>query len=520
MLRLNLVYKILAVAVISLLFLFLFSSFVPLNTDEFIYYHALSSHYYPLNMLNTFRDSGTAYDLAPFSNVFLPLRSYAYVGSFPCVLYYPLFRLWPSPYSARFLGLMMLALQAFFIYKLFKADFLISFVFLLSFMPYAFQHVADTGPVSFQITSVFIICYLARAWMLALGKGAAWSLRYPFSIAVILGLGMWTKPVYLAMLPGIFILVLYFVISERRVFTLPRRLKTFITHISISLIALGVPVLLFLNSSNRSGRRCYELIVARFSEAGAFNINILARRVLNLAKYLFNPLLSAHRMLKTSSGATIAGTLLVTVIIALLYFGVRGLRLKRMKYGFPILGAGLFLLTFFLIAAWPRSWAMHHVILSFPFLVLALAYILPQLRKSRLILGLFITFVAINAWLYFGLTGLKYRMHDHPSKQAINELLNKKYADNYVFIVIDWGMYDLKSLYGDKDQCVLYIEPFDTMEEARGVKKILKKTKRKAMFVGRARSVSDLSLIKSAFPGLRRLDVDFDTGDWRIWYQP
>ena len=133
------------VIAISLGFLFIFSAHVPFSMDEFIQYHALSCLYYPSNNLNTFRESCSVHSLAVFSDCYWPLRSFDYVGSLPGLIYFPLFYLWPSLYSARFLGLLFLMLQAFCLNRIFKVHFLVAFIGLLTFMPYAFQHVVDTG---------------------------------------------------------------------------------------------------------------------------------------------------------------------------------------------------------------------------------------------------------------------------------------------------------------------------------------------------------------------------------------
>ena len=126
--------------------------------------------------------------------------------------------------------------------------------------------------------------------------------------------------------------------------------------------------------------------------------------------------------------------------------------------------------------------------------------------------------IIINFSLYSDLSGLKYQDYEQPSKLEINNLVNKKFSGPYVFIVIDGGMYDLKALYGEKNQCVLYMEQLRKDEQIAQIKKILDKTQRKAVFIGRSDTVSDLQLIKREFPGLVQLKTNFDTGKWFVWY--
>ncbi len=185
---------------------------------------------------------------------------------------------------------------------------------------------------------------------------------------------------------------------------------------------------------------------------------------------------------------------------------------KKIKYRFIILNMLLFF-TFFFISIHPRPWGMHHVVLSFPFLVLALFYIYSKLNKNKLISILLIAFLIINFNLYYSLTKLKPQQYANPSILKINKQLNEQYTDQYVFTVIDWGMYYIKALYGKKNQCVLYTEPFNRMDQAIAVKQIPKELERRALFVARTDSISYLSLIKQNFPDIIELQTNFDTGE-------
>jgi hypothetical protein len=108
---------------------------------------------------------------------------------------------------------------------------------------------------------------------------------------------------------------------------------------------------------------------------------------------------------------------------------------------------------------------------------------------------------------------------NHPAKAKLNELLNKKYSNKYVFVVIDWGMYYMKALYGPRQQCVLYMEPLNSGDQIVKLKEILYKTKRKALFISLVNSESNLALIRTSFPSLAELRTDFDTGKWKVLYE-
>lgn len=512
----KLILEILVIVIFSLSFLFLFACYVPFNMDTFGQYHALMCAHYPLNKLNKFTEGCGSYDLAPIANYYLPLRSYSYLGSFPCVLYYPLFRLWPSPYSARLLGFIILAIQAFFIRKLFKIDLLVSFLILLSCMPYAFQHIVDFGAVCFQTTSVFFICYLGEKWALSLKNNATYSWIYPFFAGITIFIGIWTKLSYFVVLPGSIVLFFYYLIAQREISTsLCRvRYKEFVKGVLILFSVAATPTFILFNSFSIEHQK-YYVFLAKSASKLHLTLNW------GLTKYFFNPLLTADRIFEIADDKiTISGLLLAIIILGLLFFGIRQLWIKKIKYGFAVLNILLFLLAFFFIAMHPKSLRMHHVVLSLPFLILALCYICSKLNKNRLIFVLLVVFCIVNLNLYRTLTKLKPQEENHPSLLRINQLLNKQYANQYVFVVIDWGMYYIKALYGEKNQCVLYIRPFNRSQQVAAVKKILNKLKRKALFIGRVDSHSSLSLIKQHFPDIIELQTNFDTGHWRIWYEP
>lgn len=494
----------------ALLLLLFFAKYVPLNMDEFCHYHALACQYYPLNKLNTFREACNAYDLAPLPNLYLPLRSYSYEGIVQCLLYYPLFLLWHSPFSARFLGLIMLGLQAFLLNKLFRTNILISFVFLLSYMPYAFQHIVDTGPVTFQTTSVFLIYYLSKQWITFLKEDKKHSWLYPLSIGAVIFLGIWSKLVYFAMLPALLLMVLY------PLFYLPSKLKVLIRDLLVLAAAALIPSFLLLNAVDRYGLK-YSLTLHASKNLSISDLS----KIQELFRYFSNPLMSAHRIFKFDGAppVTAEGILLIFIAVVFAAWGIALLRLRKIKTSFFILNLICFLMTFFLISRSQSAWAMHHVVLSMPFLVIAFFYLFSKVDDHKFKVLFAIFFIAANLSLYQQLTRLQYNEPDHPSKYQLNELLNKDFSDKYVFIVIDWGMYYIKSLYGKKDQCVLYIEPLNDQEEIREIKEILNKTKRKALFIGKADSESDLELIKRNFPSLLALNAPSGAGAWQVLYE-
>jgi len=516
-LKSSLIFKTLAVFVVLILAFAFFSSRVPFNSCEFIPYSALSLHFSPLNSLqrNAFSDM---YYLAPFSNIFLPLRTYYHMGLVHSALYFPLFALWPSPYSARLVGLAMLILQAFLVYKIFKLDFLASFLLLLFFMPYAFQNIADTGPVSFQLTSIFFIFYLTQKWMASLEKNEKRGWAYPLAIGIVIFLGIWAKLAYFFVLPAVSCLVFYQIAVSRKIFAFFPKPKILIRHLAILLAAAAIPSFVLLNSKQLDSHKYFELITGS-EKLNPFDIATWLGQAKLMARFLVYPLKAAHLIFDTNVNVRPEGFLWCSALAALFITGIVILRKRKEQLGFIIVNVFLFLLTFFLMTLSRRAWAMHHVVLAYPFLLLAFFSIYSKLSGGKIIRTLAIAFVAVNIGLYAHLTRLSHHDFASPAMVKINAVVNKRFADRYVCVVLEGYVYDMKVLYGNKNQCVLFLEPRFKDSEIENLKGIMARLDRKALFVDVAGSESSLPRLKKDFPGLIRLETDFGQGMWQIWYE-
>src|SRR3990167_3854313 len=126
-------------ALICIVIAVVFSRYVPINMDEFVQYHPLLCHFYPLNTLNIYREPCGLYDLDLLgTGLVLPLRAFGYTGSIVSVLYTPLFLLWRDVESARLFGCLLLTVQAFCLAKIFRCKMWIAFAGISAFFPYAF----------------------------------------------------------------------------------------------------------------------------------------------------------------------------------------------------------------------------------------------------------------------------------------------------------------------------------------------------------------------------------------------
>ncbi|MDP2652616.1 MAG: hypothetical protein Q8Q08_01135 [Candidatus Omnitrophota bacterium] len=510
---------VLAAVFIVFCFLFIFCHYVHFNMDEFLQYHALACHYYPHNQLNVFRESCREYELAIVPGQYWPLRSYFYVGSFPGLLYFPLFKLWPSPYSARLLGLLFLTAQAFLLTRLFRTRFLLNLCLLLVFFPYAFQHMAETGPVSFQITSVFLICYLIKKWTSAAGReDMLW--RYPLSIGLVLFLGIWIKLAYFFVLPGILLLIIYFIFDRRKALFSPHCRKKFFLQSAVSGLLAALPSWMLLNAKDYRGDPYYAEM-QRYAARSPFDLDGVSTHFrARILPYFSDPIKAAHYLFETPERSwSPEGMILIASILALLICGCVCLIKSNKRMTFALLNILLFLLTVFALSLSSQTWAMHHVVLSFPFLLLALFEMAVNIPRKAIVIAILAVFLFVNGKLYSQLPQLPAQTFDHASLWKFNQFLNEKFDDRYAFVTMDWGMYYLKALYGRKDQCALFFYIEHLMENPGQLREVLRKSKRKAVFILCTKAQASYHLSRKLVYNLPMAEPGFDAGYWRAWYE-
>ncbi len=515
--------KIAGMIMVAAFFLMFFARYVPFNMDEFGPYLPISYFHSPLNSLNVFRESLANYYLSPFPHISLPLRAYSYIGMIDAALYYPLFLLWPSPHSGRLLGLIMLAFQAYLLHKTFKTNIFITYLFLLFFLSYAFPHIVNAGPVVLQPTSVILICYLMSQWMASLKNNSRFIWGYPLIIGVVLFLGIWSKLSYFFMLPGLSLLILYYLFENRERFRRISRLKDLIKSLLVLAASAGIPTFLLLNSTDLYGGKYFWFLTrSKYVELFSFH------NLIYVFSYFANPQKIGLQIFTFGPDRiTIEGILLTLSIFTFLVWGTVLLYQKRINIGFILVNLLGFIMALLLMAGSNVIPAEHHFVLSLPFLILALTYIFSRLYSHKFAVLLAAAFLMVNIYLYYNITNLQYWVCNHPGNVQLNELINKKFADRYVIVVTDWGMYYIKALYGPRSQCVLYMEPFNSEDQVTALKNILHKTGRKALFL----KVSDSTkspwgyienppgFIKANFPSVIELKTRFDTGPWRVLYE-
>jgi len=521
--KLFLLKSYIVLLIISLGITIIFCRYVSYNEDEFVSYHILACHFYKNNMLNSFRESCSGYDLNLYNTgLTLPLRSYHYIGSFPSIYYLPLFSIWSSPISARFLGMIFLLVQSIILSKLFKIKLEYIFIGFIFFFPYLFQHLVDTGPIGLQTTSIFIIYYLLDKWF------RSQKFMYPILISILIFLSIWTKLTYIWLLPGTFLLLIIKIIEYKTKILQKNSIKKIFIHLLISFVLLIFLLSSILLATTPDNPSFMPFIDQLKNSNTIFTKQLSAKNILEdntIIKSLINPLEATQRIYEIEKPTTVAYVFDIFIILSIFFLSTI-LLLKNTKYNSKnfitiILFILSFLISLVLIIFTKNAWAMHHTILSFPFIIITFFYLISSLIKlnlKRKILNIWLViFVFINLYFFYIFPNQKIRIHDDPSKVKLNKVLNNEYlAKNYFFVVIDWSMYYIQSLYGNKNQSVLYFDPIKNIDEINKIKEISYKENRKILFVYNSKvQDNDIELIKSSF-NLKSCDLINEDSAWNI----
>jgi hypothetical protein len=201
--------KFLLIVSVGVAYSIALSTFLPFTMDEFLVHIPISCALHPLNQLHRAREHCGFYDLAPLpavlgdAKVYLPLRAYSYVGTLNALLYLPLFVAWPSPYSARALGILMIGIQSIVLSKLFGQNWRTIFFLLVCFAPYAIQHSVDTGQLAGFTTGITLLLWLTRRWVVAWKEPGSRGYALAIAQGLLLFSFIWARINNLIFLPSI-----------------------------------------------------------------------------------------------------------------------------------------------------------------------------------------------------------------------------------------------------------------------------------------------------------------------------
>lgn len=509
--------------VTSVALLSFFSAFVPYDMDEFLVHAQLARFSHPGSELNTFRESPLKYDLMPTGIwswlPLLPLLCYEYVGSFPGLLYAPLYALFPEPWSARFIGICLLAIQGWAIAKLVGISWRWSFLMLVLCMPYTYQHIVDFGQLSLQTTSVFLVLLLLRAWASKLHeRRAAW--LYPVLAGALLFLCFWTRPSYIAILVPLLLVMLHTVIIAWRSGV---KRGTLLFHVALCTLTFSVPTHLLFTATYPTGRSYYESLRSVGLSDDRYSIfRIIINTLLLMTEHLTQLASTTKVIQQFPEGLSRWVSSIFWFLVALVLWQGSSNKAhgSNDRQGLPrptrAIDGYLFLamVSAILVGFFEVSWAMHHVILIFPFLLLAFALAAKYFKfhQHHFFSSLVLSAIAIsNLYLYSLIPHIPPFPDRLRNASEFNRYINEHFSKDRVVAVIDWGFYYTKALYGPKDQVVVWP---DSPEEIQKTLSLSRSINRTPIFIGLR--TSRPSLERTLGKTLAIEPIPFDTGEWVV----
>jgi hypothetical protein len=501
--------------------LIVFAKWVPLQMDEFVSYQTLAALSHPHSVENVFCYPNASFYLRVLGRFNLPLLTYDYIGSLSSLLYSPFFFLWPSPLSARLTGLVALLIQAWVLGKMFRFNVAAVFCCLLFFIPYSFAHIADTGPVAFQTTSVLVVCYLLRQWILS--RHPSHRLGMMAAAGWMIGLGCWVKPTYFFVGVGLaltaiagFLLVLRHRGGER--------LRRSGEYLILLVCAAGSTLLVY--EAQRANGAAYLPVLNRRFIPGQIVLQDLGTRFReNVLHFLVNPLdgTSSHFDVRPELPVWLTAACLLLAIAMILAGGLFP-RMHPRHRGEILFNYGLFGLALLLVATNIYAKSMHHAVLAYPFVLLAIARALQLQRRHYLSKVLLALFLVLNGSLLFRFPSLMEEARASSSPKAyagrLNEKLNRGYAPNSVIACVDWGIYFIQTVYGPGSQVVLDLCAPDNAGELTQAATIARRLHRDLAVVGLRDNDRVRQALRARCPDMDERPEPGRDNPWVIWQIP
>jgi hypothetical protein len=395
---------------------------IPYDMDEFAHYQPLGCLTHPLNREhNLKRESCGAYDLRlPFTETYLPLRSYLYIGSLPILPFYPFWRLLRDPVAARVQGVLYFWLAGLLVARLAGASPPIGILAGLVLPAYAFSFLVDTGPVGLSV----LLLVLALLGLRDLGRRPSW-LRGA-GVGVLLFLGMLTKPVFAWALPAV---AIYGVAQTRRAWT------------SLVAVALGFlpPLLLLALSVDRGGDRYLDVL--RLGGVSPTGVGGVAIRFFGYVAHGSDIL--PRSLVLSSSPVDLLPLLLALILLAFALRTPEGM-----------LFAGLGALTLAATLATGSAFWPHHFAYAWVFVTLAFASALGRVPRLARLTGLVV--VLFLGTLLLRLPGADQAPESNAAKDRLIAYL-AGLPDHFVEVHTSWGTFYIRHLFGAPDEEIVYL---------------------------------------------------------------
>jgi hypothetical protein len=183
---------------------------------------------------------------------------------------------------------------------------------------------------------------------------------------------------------------------------------------------------------------------------------------------------------------------------------------------------------YYLLLKAAATFSAHHIILLWPLLLLTCACGLKIIYQRSKWIAVLLTGLLTLTQLR-GVPALLNQVplgyHDASRLAILEGLRDPLLSDAYVYVVLDWGMYYLQSLYGSRSQLVVYIDPLESQQQFDKLEAIAQRHNRRLLFIfmfnPQPSARKDLHLIESNVGSLERLSLPglAPSSLWQVWVE-
>ena len=421
---------------------------LPYNMDEFVHYHALGCATAPLGQdLPSFRDGCGLYDLRlPLTRLWLPLRSYYYIGSFPAAVFLPFWLLIDDPVAGRVQGALFFVGFVFLASRLVRVSPLLVLLASLIFPAFVLAFVVDQGPVGLSAVLLIVVLLAVRRSLAAERPRAAQVWAVLAGGAVFLGL--WVKLIFGWWLPAIGLFAL--AEARRDGEALRRSALRLAPAVAAGALALLVPAAVLLASVDIDGRPYGAALSRGRISAEPAQVQAGAAR---LARYLTDASLLAPRNVVVPSVPLDVTPALLSALLL-----VAGLARAHERRAEVAAWALVGLVTFALASTSAFTQWPHHFAFPVLFLVLALAVSLNS--AGRLAIGAAAVLVLV-LWASLALRwpSATFPRDSAPGKDELLSFVRTRGLDREMLQVhSSWGTYYIAQLFGDPERMAVFVK--------------------------------------------------------------
>jgi hypothetical protein len=516
------------VAILLSIFLMLWAAWVvpTTNEDEIIVYHRLACWNNENAHLSTLDYSCN--DLATNFMGIIFHRSYAIIGVTSSLVYAPFFKVWPSPYSHYFAGIIFLLLFAYLTTVALGISVRYGLVPLLYF-PLVYMVIHDTGPIRIALITLPVVM-LSVLFALRPFSFAA-KLFVAASTALLITVAIEDKPFYIYLLVPVFLLAFAnaFYRLKPELFGLKSLVNSwenegvYIVIFCMLLSLIGTSLILF---GMREGPDSYFYFLARQSQT---TVQSFTQECRWIVIYLMSPIafiMKIYKVFDIMKTYKVFDDYKYLLISSISFFPIYALILYRL-FCHKQTWARLIQLSFFAIIITflvaRNTWHPHHFIfLHLPLIIFLMIFASKSEAANQTVLSVLGTSVLATILLAHA---LPLHAHSDRSRDEVLDYLRKESnIERPVINFSSWGGYYVLSLYGPSSELVTAMVP-PSLSSAQKLKNLVKES-------GRCRILNacygcesgerpcdncDMASMKELFPNTSIIQIDFNQSAWKVF---